>query len=97
VVSVAGGQEQLEVRAPGGEVEVRVTLTDEGPVVHLRAAKLELEAVDTMSLACKTLQVRAAEGATVESGGDLAIKAKKEMWLTAEDDLVARGEIIHLN
>ena len=42
VLSVADGVEQLEVRSPAGAVEVRIELTDRGPVVKLSAAELQL-------------------------------------------------------
>ena len=43
VLRTATGREELEVRAPDGQVEVHIVLTEAGPVVRLTAARLELE------------------------------------------------------
>src|SRR5579859_547084 len=53
VVRVDGGKEELEVRSPNGDVEVRITLTDAGPVVSVRGARLELESPDAVSVNCR--------------------------------------------
>ena len=50
VVKVTKAGEELQVRSPSGEVEVRITLGDNGPVVHLSGGRLELEALDTIAL-----------------------------------------------
>src|SRR5262245_9319633 len=57
LLKLTGAAEELEVRSPQGDVEVRITLSDQGPVVHLRGARLELEAPDTIALNCRHLEV----------------------------------------
>ena len=64
------GNESLEVRSPLGEVEVRIELTDAGPVVKLRGARLELEAADAVAVRCKQFDVRAEE-MRVKTEGDI--------------------------
>jgi phage gp45-like len=88
VVRIDGGKEELEVRSPQGEVEVRITLTDAGPVVSLRGARLELETPDAVAVQCRRFEVNTTEA--VEISG-------KEMLLQTEDDMRLKGKIIHLN
>ncbi len=59
VVRLAGGAEELEIRSPQGAVEVRILLTDSGPVVRLSGARLELDAAETVAVSCRRFEVRA--------------------------------------
>lgn len=74
VILRVGDTEELEVRSPDGEVEVRIVLTDAGPVVRLRAAKLELETIDSVDVRCKNFNVTAEE-MRVQTAGDTHINA----------------------
>jgi hypothetical protein len=57
----AGDQgEFLEVSAPGGDLELRIELTPEGPVVRLRCARLELAAGD-VAMSCRSFDLRTTE------------------------------------
>jgi hypothetical protein len=89
VIKVAGDQEALEVRSPNGEVEVRVTLTAEGAVVNLQAARLELDSPDSVAVNCRRFTVNSTEGTELSSGGELRIKT--------EGDIHLNGGIIRLN
>jgi hypothetical protein len=50
---------------------VSVRLTDQGPVLSLAGASLEIAATKTLSLSCDTLRIQAAHDAAVEVGGSL--------------------------
>ena len=57
----AGSQgEFLEVCAPGGEMELRIDFTPEGPVVRLHCARLELAAGD-VAMSCRSFDLRTTE------------------------------------
>jgi hypothetical protein len=96
VVRVDGGREELEVRSPQGDVEVRITLTDAGPVVSLRGARLELESPDAVAVNCRKFEVNTQEGTELKSAGAVQIAAN-EMNVNTTDDIRLRGKIIHLN
>lgn len=97
VVRVDGGVEGIEVRSPTGEVEVRIALTPEGPVVRLSGARLELDAIESVSIKSKSIELQAESKVSIASGEDVRIEAAREVWIEADDDLVARGKVIHLN
>src|SRR5947209_4642880 len=80
-VRVAGGTEELEVRSAQGEVEVRIVLTDAGPVVHLRAARLEMEAAETVAVRCRRFEVEATDAVAVASGGDVVVRGKGDITM----------------
>jgi hypothetical protein len=77
VVRLAGGAEELEIRSPRGDVEVRVVLTDEGPVVRLSGARLELDAAETVAVNCRRFEVRA-EGDICLDGATIRLNSPEE-------------------
>jgi hypothetical protein len=97
VVTAALEGEELEVRSPDGLAELRITLTDAGPVIRISGARLELDATDTVAIRGRRVEVEATEEAEVRTGGDLKLRSAGEMNLRASEDVVVRGEIIRLN
>ncbi|WP_437624599.1 hypothetical protein [Sorangium sp. So ce1151] len=66
-----GAEERIQIRAASGQLLVSIRLTDEGPVLSLSGASLEIAAAKTLSLSCETLRIQAAQDAAVEVGGSL--------------------------
>ena len=96
VVRLIGADEDLQVRSPVGEVEVSITLSDRGPVVRLCATRLELEALDTLALRCRRLEVNAEECAHLDSAGDFQITGQ-EVRVQATGDIHLNGDVVRLN
>jgi hypothetical protein len=63
--------ERIQVRSAEGDILVSIRLTDEGPVLSLAAASLEIAAAKTLALSCETLRIQAAQDAAVDVGGSL--------------------------
>ncbi|HMC66564.1 MAG TPA: hypothetical protein VKI65_16645 [Gemmataceae bacterium] len=96
VLRVGECNEELEIRSPQGEMEVRITLSEDGPVVQLRSARLELEAADSFAVQCRRLELNSAEGLQLSSNGDIEIVGR-EMRVLTEGDVHMNGDIIHLS
>jgi hypothetical protein len=96
VLKVADGCEELEIRSPDGDVEVRIALTDKGAVVTLRGGRLQMQSADAVSLNCRRLDVITTEGTALGSAGDVVITGR-EMRMKAENDIHMNGGVIHLN
>ncbi len=96
VVKVAGDCEELEIHDVQGQVEVCVSLTADGPVVHLRGGRLELDAVDTIAVRCRRFEVATSETTELNSAGDLQIKGR-ELKVKTSDDIHLNGKVIRLN
>ena len=88
IVQVRDGREELEVRSPDGEMEVHITLTETGPVVRLRGARLELEAPETIALNCRRFEINAAEEVCITS---------RELRVRTDSDIHMDGATIRLN
>jgi hypothetical protein len=89
--------ELLEILERGGKAVVTVRLTDEGPVVTVQGAHLELKSTDTIALDARKVRIKAQEEASIESEGTLKIESSKNMDVTSEDDIRVVGKMIHLN
>ena len=96
VVRLTSAGEELQVRSPDGKVEVSITLSECGPVVHLSAARLELEAADTIVLSCRRLTVNTDESTHLDSAGDLRITGQ-EVRIQTSSDIHLNGDVIRLN
>jgi len=81
--------ETVEFRADGGDVELRVKMTADGPVVQLSGARVEINAAESIEMSCKEFKVNASERLTLGSEGKLDLESK--------DDMVMRGKMIYLN
>lgn len=88
IVKTADGREELEVRSPQGEMEVHIILTETGPVVRLRGARLELESPETVALNCQRFEVNAAEAVRITG---------RELRVRTESDIHMNGATIRLN
>lgn len=69
------GGEELVVYSPQGQVEVRVLLTPDGPVVRVGAARLEI-AANSVAVECETFDVRAGGEIRLKSGGALRLNGE---------------------
>lgn len=74
-------EDLVEVHAPGGEVEVRIRLTEDGPVLEMTAVRLALKAEEAIEL----------------EAPDVKVTASNEMGLHAEGDVRVTGDCIWLN
>jgi hypothetical protein len=70
-VTEGGAEERIQLRSTSGEVMLTVRLTDEGPVLSLSGASLEIAASKSLALSCETLHIKAARDALIEVGGSL--------------------------
>lgn len=93
----AGTSQIIEVRASSGQVELRVRMNEDGPILQLNGAKLEVRSEDSIEMACKTFSVNATESVDIASQGGLTVTSEEEMQITATKDVRVRGEKIWLN
>ena len=94
----AGGAESLEVRSPDGDVELRVLLTDDGPVLRFDGSCIELSATDLLKLECARFELDASESVAVRSGGGMTLDSVEEMRINVSDaDFKVTSRIIWLN
>ena len=89
--------ELLEIVERGGEVVMAVRLTDEGPIVSVQGARLELRSTESIALEAKNVTIKAEEKAVLKSEGSMDIGSSKKMAIKSEDDIRVVGKMIYLN
>lgn len=95
--TVTVADDVVELRAASGVLELRIRLTEEGPVLQVEGVKVALKAAEAVSVDCKTFEVRAEEGVTLRSEGTLDVASEKEMKINSTDEIRVVGKMIHLN
>jgi hypothetical protein len=84
VFDLSGSQGEIEVRGAGGELELRIRLTAEGPVLSVSAARIELNAVDAVAVRCGSFEVDARDGARITSEGPMELASTGDMRIDGE-------------
>lgn len=84
-----GRDELVEIRSSSGTVEVRIRLTEEGPVLQMESARLQLKASESVEIASKRVEIRATESVEVASDNEVKVDA--------EGDVRVNGKMIFLN
>jgi hypothetical protein len=80
-VQPAGDGELVEIRSVSGALELRIQLTEDGPVLQLEGARISLKAAESVDVECKTFHVSADADVRIEAKGDVYVQ----------------GELVHLN
>lgn len=89
--------ELIEIAESDGEIIMKVRMTNDGPVISVRGAHLELKSTETIALEAKKIKIKAKEKVVVETNGGLEIDSSKKMAIHSNDDICIAGKIIHLN
>lgn len=89
VVGEEGGDQLVEIRAASGQVEVRIALTDAGPVLRMDAVKLQLHAQEAVEIASKRIDLRAS--------GEIAVAGEADVKVDAKGEVRINGAMIYLN
>ncbi len=88
-VSKEGSEDLVEIRSSSGLVEVRIKLTEAGPVLAMEAVKLQLKASESVEVEARRFHVSTEEKVTIETKGELDLVSEEEMRI--------RGKKIWLN
>jgi hypothetical protein len=84
-----GADQLVEIRSGSGMVELRIQLTEQGPVLQMEAVRLQLKATESVEIESKRVEIKATEGVKVESDEGVDVEAK--------GDVKVVGKMIYLN
>lgn len=96
-VSDDDGVDLVEVRGADGGIEVRILLTDKGPVLHMEAARLSLKADGAVEVDAGSFRVRTADDLVLEAGGGVAVEGGGDVRIDGAGDVRVAGSMIYLN
>ena len=88
-VEDAGTEELVEIRSSSGQVEIRIKLTEDGPVLQMESVRLQLKATESVEIASKRVEIRASE--------TLQLASDNEVKVDAEGEVRVNGKMIYLN
>jgi hypothetical protein len=75
-ITEQSGGDLVEIRSASGQVEIRIKLTEEGPVLQMEAARLQLRATESVEIESKRVEIRATEDMLIEAQGENCIKGR---------------------
>lgn len=90
-------EEVIKITSPNDDLLMQIRITNEGPVVCLQGAHLQLHSTETIALEAKKINIQAQEETVVESKGKLDVKAAQKMDIHADDDIKISGKMVHIN
>ena len=73
VVSERAGEQLVEIRSESGMLEIRIVLTEQGPVLQMESARLSLKAAESVEIESKHVAIKATENIDVQAAGDVVV------------------------
>ncbi|MFN0249382.1 MAG: hypothetical protein ACKV2T_21025 [Kofleriaceae bacterium] len=95
VVTEQGADQIVEIRSESGMLEVRIKLTDQGPVLQMEAARLSLKATESVDIESNKVSVKAEEIAL--SATSIEVTSEADTKVTANGEVRVVGKMIYLN
>ena len=96
VVGEKGADQMVEIRNESGMLEVRIVLTEQGPVLQMESARLSLKAAESVEIESKRVEIKGTEKLAIE-GGEIQVKGEQDVKVTAEGEVHVVGTMIYLN
>lgn len=96
VLSEDGGHQLVEIRSESGQLELRIQLTEAGPVLQMDAVRMQLRASEAVAIESKQVSVTATEELAL-AGKAITVEAESDLNITAGSDLRMVGTMIYLN
>ena len=97
VVRLEDDGETLEVVSPGGDIEVGIRLTPEGPVLKLRGARLEIDSTETVAINCRRFELSADEVLELRAGAGVAVQSDADIQFRSEGQTHIDGDWVNIN
>ena len=96
VVSEEDNDQLVEIRSESGMLELRIRLTEQGPVLQMESVRMQLKASEAVEIESKRVDIKATETVAVE-GDKVEVKAKEDVEVEGGNDVRVRGKMIYLN
>lgn len=96
-VSQEGLDDVVEIRAASGAVELKVRITEEGPVLSLEGVRLQMKSAGDIDVECETFHVDAKKSVAIDSQGTLEMKSEEDLKVESTAEIRINGKMIWLN
>jgi hypothetical protein len=88
--------EVVEIRAQSGALELRIRITDDGPVLEMEGIRLAVTAADSIELKSRRVVVEAEESLTLASRGRAEVLAHDKIRVRSREYLALDGKLVGL-
>jgi len=96
VLGESGRDQLVEIRNESGMLELRIVLTEQGPVLQMEAVKLQLKATEAVEIESAKVAIKGTEQVAV-SGGEVQVTAEEDVEVEAKGEVHVNGTMIYLN
>ena len=96
VVSDEGSDQLVEIRSESGMLELRIKLTEQGPVLQMESVKLSLKASEAVEIEAKRVAINGTEQVAV-TGGEVKVSGEEDVKIDAKNEVRVVGKMIYLN
>jgi hypothetical protein len=96
-VASEGSDELVEIRASSGMLELRIKLTEDGPVLQMESVRMALRATESLDLEAKHVNVKATEAIAIASAGKIEVTSEADTKIEAKGEVRVNGKMIWLN
>jgi hypothetical protein len=94
--SAAEVTEVIEIRAESGTLELRIRITDAGPVLEMQGIRLALAATESIEMKAPRVLVEAEESLTLASRGQAQLLAHDRLQVRTTEYLGLDGKLVGL-
>ncbi|ACY18714.1 hypothetical protein [Haliangium ochraceum] len=95
-VVAKGEDDTVEIRAEDGTMELRIRVTESGPVLEMQGIRLAMTAAESIEMKSKRVVVEAEESMTLASRGDGQILAQGPLKVRTSEYLGLDGKLVGL-
>jgi hypothetical protein len=92
----AEAAETIEIRGQGGMLELRIRITDTGPVLEMEGIRLAVTAADCIEMKSRRVVVEAEESLTLASRGQAELLAQDKIQIRTREYLGLDGKLVGL-
>jgi uncharacterized protein (DUF2345 family) len=86
----------VEIRGASGMLEVRIRLTEQGPVLQMETARMQLKASEAVEIESARVEIKGTERVEV-AGGNVKVHGDEDVEVEANSDVRVTGKMIWLN
>jgi hypothetical protein len=95
-VTETGRDQLVEVRAESGTIELRILLTEQGPVLQMESVRLQLKAEEAVEITSKKVEIKGTETLDL-TGGEVNVEGEQDVNVDAKGEVHVKGTKIWLN
>jgi hypothetical protein len=96
VVSDQGNDQVVEIRNESGLLELRIKLTEQGPVLQMESVRLQLKAAEAVEIEAKRVELKGTEQVAID-GGNVKVTGEQDVNVDAKGEVRVVGKMIYLN